>query len=100
MTLTIPALTEYRKKVSANLDYDFDFANFLGSDTVDIGSTTVTATPSGLTLGSKSTADGKVKQWISGGDIAQTYTVTCELHTGAGRIQPLSFLLHVTDDGA
>lgn len=84
------------KQPSENLDYDFDFSNaFPAGD--NVASATVTATPTGLTLGTKSLSGQLVKQFISSGSTGNSYTVTCIATSAAGRIAELEFTLRVLD---
>lgn len=90
---------EFTKRVSDNLDYDFDYTDFLGAvgDTIS-GSTapTIVASPSGLTLGTKSNTSTKVKQWISGGTQGQTYSVVCTMTSTGGRVRSLEMKLTIS----
>lgn len=83
-----------QQQPAENLDYDFNFSNaFPEGDDVLLAA--VTATPSGLTLGTKAYSGQKVKQWISGA--AGTYVITCIATSVAGRIKELEFNLVVSD---
>jgi hypothetical protein len=92
MSQTIKTFT---KRIGENLDYDFDFTQFLGT-TDSITASTVTATPAGLTLGTKQNLDGVVKQWISSGAQDQSYSVICQITTLLGRIKRVEMILSVS----
>ena len=70
------------KDPDAVLDYEWDWAAWLGADT--IASHTVTAS-AGLTVDSTEATDTAVTVWLSGGTVGQTYSVTCHVVTAAGR---------------
>ena len=68
----------------ALLDYEWDWAAWLGADT--IASHTVTAA-AGLTVVSSSATSTAVTAWlrINGGSVGASYAVTCHIVTAAGR---------------
>lgn len=66
----------------AVLDYEWDWAAWLGTDT--IASHTVTAA-TGLTVDSTEATTTTVTAWLSGGTVGQSYAVTCHIVTAAGR---------------
>ena len=70
------------KDPDAVLDYEWDWAAWLGTDT--IASHTVTAA-TGLTVDTSEATDTAVTVWLSGGTVGQTYSVTCHVVTAAGR---------------
>ncbi len=70
------------KDPDAVLDYTFNWASWLGTDT--IASSTVTA-EDGLTVDSKSQTSTAVTAWLSGGTAKESYSVTCHIVTAAGR---------------
>lgn len=94
----------YYKDPSAVLDYRFDWralTNGTGkSDWLASGETisthTVTAT-TGLTVDSSSLTDtsSSVTAWLSGGTAGETYTVTCQIVTTAGRTDERSITIIV-----
>ena len=69
------------KDPDAVLDYEWDWAAWLGTDT--IASHTVTAA-TGLTVDTSEATDTAVTVWLSGGTVGQTYSVTCHVVTAAG----------------
>lgn len=90
-------MNTFSKQPSENLDYDFDFADFMPAGDV-IASSVVTA-DAGVTLGSKTDNPGAsiVKQFISGGTDGTTYKVTCKITTTGGRVKEAEFKLKVKE---
>lgn len=72
----------FTKDPDAVLDYEWDWAAWLGDDT--IASHTVTAS-AGLTVDSTEATATAVTAWLSGGTDGATYSVTCHIVTAAGR---------------
>lgn len=84
------------KQPGETKDYDFVFTNAMPTaDTV--ASATVTATPTGLTLGAQAISGQTVKRWMSGGTDSVTYKITCVATTTQGRILELEMNLKVQD---
>ncbi|MGW1492549.1 phage fiber-tail adaptor protein [Streptomyces sp. NPDC002402] len=82
------------KDPSALLDYSWDWSEWLAEITDTISSATVTV-PTGLTaVGSPVVDDGFVTQRISGGSLAETYAVVCQITTAGGLIDERS--IHLT----
>jgi len=82
------------KDPQSTLDYSWDWAPWLGTDTI---ATALVTTPAGLTELSEATTTTKVTVWLSGGTVGQSYTVTCKITTVAGRIDERSLLIRVRD---
>lgn len=79
----------FRKDPHANLDYGFDWEDYLESgETLNASVWTV---PSGLIEGSKQLGSISTKIWISGGTAGETYTVANKITTTDGRIDERSF---------
>ena len=72
----------FLKDPDAVLDYQFNWGDWLGADT--IASHTVTAA-TGLTVDSSTATSTTVTAWLSGGTEGETYSVTCHIVTAAGR---------------
>ena len=81
------------KDPDSNLDYTFDWTEWLDGDTV--ASSTVTVT--GGTKGTTSNTSTAVTVWVSGGTSNQTITVACKITTSAGRIDERSVRLKVQE---
>ena len=82
------------KDPSAVLDYAWNWADWLGDDTISTHTITV---PTGLTLASSTATSSAVTAWLSGGTAGQAYTVTCRIVTTAGRTDERSISIKVFD---
>lgn len=78
----------------AVLDYQFNWGDWLGADT--IASYTVTAT-AGLTVDSSTATSTAVTAWLSGGSVGASYAVTCHIITAAGREDDRTVIVTVQD---
>lgn len=81
--MSTPTLT---KLVGESRTYAFDYsrcAEVLSGQTLT-GTPTVTASPSGLTIGSPSIAGSQVAVQISSGTLGQTYLLSCLTTTSGG----------------
>jgi hypothetical protein len=88
-------LKGFVKDPSAVLDYTWNWAAWLGSDTIT-GTPTIT-TQSGLTKDSQSNTTTTVTAWLSGGTAGTTYTVACRIVTTAGRTDERTIQIAVRD---
>lgn len=84
----------FTKDPSAILDYQLDWSEWLGSDT--IASHTVTAA-TGLTVVSSTATTSAVTMWLSGGTAGTSYVVTCRVVTAGGRTDERSITFDVVD---
>jgi hypothetical protein len=98
---------EFSKQPSENLDYDFDWTDWmpLGDN---VQSTVMTA-DSGITLGAKeqgeyisdvwtlNPAGNIIKQFVSGGTADKDYKITCVMTTLQGRIDEREIRIRVRD---
>jgi hypothetical protein len=84
----------FKKDPDAVLDYDWDWTEWLGNDTIDSFNVTV---PTGMTLADATQADGVVKAWLSGGVAKTSYVVTCQITTLGGRTDERSALFNVQE---
>jgi hypothetical protein len=84
----------FKKDPDAVLDYDWDWTEWLGNDTIDSFSVIV---PTGMTLADATQADGVVKAWLSGGVAKTSYVVTCQITTLGGRTDERSALFNVQE---
>jgi hypothetical protein len=90
-----PAIMPY-KQPGEVLDYDFDFTDSLAEgDTVSTA--TVTVSPSGLTLSTKTVSSPTVKQWVSGGTAGTRYRLTCAAVTSGGRTHEEEMVIPVAE---
>ncbi len=72
----------FTKDPDAVLDYQWDWAAWLGTDTIAGHEITV---PDGLALDSSEATNTTVTAWISDGTVGQSYLATCHIVTAAGR---------------
>lgn len=70
------------KVAGATLDLQFDWADYLGNDTID----SVAWSVSGVTAGATSDTDTTATQRISGGSAGTAATVKCTITTAAGYV--------------
>lgn len=88
----------FLKQPAENKDYQFDWDAFLDPTSGDtIGSAVVTATPSGITLGSQTINPTNVTQFISGGVDGTDYKITCKITTAQGRIAEAEIFISVRE---
>ena len=84
------------KDVSAELDYTWDWSDWLA-----VGETIINAvitTPTGLVLENSLTQSTKVVAWYSGGEDAKTYMPACQITTNQGRTDERSLIIPVVAD--
>ena len=88
----------FEQRISEDLDYDFDFTDFLGTDT--ISGVAVVANPSGLTVHDIAMTATKAKVWLKDGIINQDYIVTCTITSAntPARKKKLDLALQVRHD--
>lgn len=72
----------------AVLDYQIDWATWLGTDTI---ATSTWVVPTGLTKGSDTKTATTATVWLSGGTVGQRYSVTNRITTAGGRTEDGSF---------
>ena len=82
----------FQKDPAAVLDYEWDWSAWLGSDTIT--SHTVTAS-TGITVASSTKTSTAVTAWLSGGTAGQSYGVTCQITTTAGRTDERTIMIAV-----
>jgi hypothetical protein len=73
---------EFIKDPDAVLEYQFNWATWLGADT--ISSFSIIST-SGITIDSSTNSNTVVTVWLSGGTASTDYFITCRIVTVAGR---------------
>ena len=78
----------------AKLDYGWDWEDWLAGDTIDTSTWTV---PTTLVKESDSKTNTTTTVWISGGTLGESYTVTNQIVTVAGRVDQRSFVLKIVD---
>lgn len=85
------------KDPDAVLDYSIDWGEWLGTDTIDTSDWTV---PSGIVGGARSIDPiGKITTiWLSGGTVAQTYTIRNRITTVGGRTNDQTFKITIKEN--
>ena len=80
------------KDPQATLDYRFDWAAWLTTDTIATVTWTV---PTGITQTAITNTTTTATIWLSGGTVGTRYTVVCRITTAAGRIDERSLVVSV-----
>jgi hypothetical protein len=93
ITLDEDGLARIPKDPNAVLDYSWNWATWLGSDTI----ANYTVTVDGVTKDSDTRATAVVTAWLSGGTAGQTATATCRVVTTAGRTDDRTIHLDVEE---
>lgn len=75
-------------------DHEFNFVDWLVEGDAITGAT-VTASPTGVTVGAPVLTTSAVRCWLSGGAASVSYTVSCTVVTAQGRTAKRSALLPV-----
>jgi hypothetical protein len=78
------------KDPDAVLDYQWDWTDWLESDTI---STVVITVPTGLTSSGNYKTTKKVTVWLSGGEVGHNYLVSCRITTVAGRVDERTIVI-------
>lgn len=84
------------KDVSAILDYEWDWSDWLHLNETIINA--AITTPTGLTLENTLTQTTKVIGWFSGGEDGKTYMPACEIVTNQGRTDERTMIIPVVAD--
>lgn len=82
------------KDPDAVLDYDWDWATWLGSDTIT--SSTMTA-EAGITLDSSSNTTTLATATLSGGTAGKQYEVTNRVVTAGGRTEDRTLIVYIRE---
>ena len=77
--------------------YQLDFSNDMDTGDDITGTPTLTATPSGLTIGSPTVAGDKVTVQLSGGTAGRKYTIKCVASTVNGHTVVARGILTVSE---
>lgn len=86
----------WKKDPEAELDWAFDWSNWLSASETIVGTPVITV-ESGLTKDSQSNTATKATVWLSGGTLGTTYKVTCRITTNQGRTDERTIGIRVTD---
>lgn len=87
-------ITQYVKDPDETLDYQIDWSDWLGTDTISLSSWDVT---SGITVDSSSNTTTTATIWLSGGTENSRYEITNTVTTADGRIAEKSFIVKITE---
>lgn len=89
--------TATAKDPAAVLDYGMDWTDWLDEGETIVGLAAVSALPAGLVITAVEHADNVVSFRVGGGQLGQTYIITCRINTSIGRIDERSLRLPVGD---
>lgn len=89
--------TSVNKHPGAVLDYQFDWGNWLGADTIETSQWSV---GTGLTKDSDDNTNSTATVWLSGGTDGTSYQVTNTITTAQGRTESKALTVNVTASGA
>ncbi len=82
------------KDPGARLDYQVDWTDWLGTDTI---TTSAWSVPAGLTKETEAFEAAVATVWLSGGTAQTDFTVTNAVTTAGGRVDQRSFLVRVRE---
>lgn len=85
---------QFTKDPDATLDYEVDWSDWLGEDTI---SSVAWTAPAGLTQESSENTTTTATIWLSGGTAGAYYSVVCRVTTVAGRIDDRTIVIRVAD---
>lgn len=86
----------FLKQPADNLDYDFDFSQWLAvGDTI---SSSVVVAEAGITLGTKIQTETNVKQFVSGGVDGEDYKVSTTITTANGADKQVDIRIAVREE--
>lgn len=85
---------KYQKRKLSTLDYQVNWATWLGSDTIVTSTWTV---ETGLTKDSISNTTTTATVWLSGGTVDETYEVVNTIVTTGGRTDYRTIVIEVID---
>jgi len=81
-------MSDYQKNASAVLDYNINWASWLGTDIIESAQWHY---PAGITATQHSATTAVATVWLSGGTPGAVYRVTNQIWTSAGRCELRSF---------
>jgi len=84
--------TVYTKDPDAKLDYQVNWSNWLGIDTI---SSSTWVIEDGITKVSDTNTTTTATVWLSGGTSGETYAITNRIQTAGGRIDDRTFYVDV-----
>ncbi|UTW59981.1 hypothetical protein KFE96_06655 [Kordiimonas sp. SCSIO 12603] len=92
-------MTVYAKDPSSEVDYSFDWANWLAADET-ITSTSWSVEPGAaraLVLGADIAAGTVRGKYVSGGEVGCRYQLSCQITTSAGRAGERSVIIRIVE---
>lgn len=87
-------MARFLKDPSATLDYQVNWAAWLGSDTIQ---TSTWITDDGITISNQASTATTATVWLAGGTINQAYMVTNRIVTVGGRTEDRSFQIVIAE---
>jgi len=90
--MTAQIIATFQKASAATLDYQIDWSDMLGADTIATSSWDV---PTGITSSSPSNTTTTATIFLAGGTLGQQYIVTNTVTTAGGRTDTRSFALWI-----
>lgn len=89
-------MKHFEKDTIAELDYVFDWSDWIGNDTIDTIELSVTPVDTELVVDSSiNLGNGQVLVWLSGGLIGKSYTVSCKITTAGTRVDVRSAIFTI-----
>jgi hypothetical protein len=88
-------LPSVEKDPAAKLDYGFDWAAWLGTDTITASEWSVA--PAGPVLSGETFDANSTSVFMAGGTVGNSYTLSNKITTAAGRIDERSIKIKVKD---
>jgi len=85
------------KDPAAVLDYGIDWSDWLDEGETIVGLPSVLAEPVGLIITAVEHAENVVSWRVGGGQLGQSYIISCRINTSIGRIDERSMRLPVGD---
>lgn len=97
MTVAIPVPLQWEDKDPDEvLDYDCDWTTRLAGDTISTSTWTIKDPDAVLVINSQLHDASTTTVWLAGGTLNETYELTNEIVTGAGRRMDQTVLLRIS----
>lgn len=87
-------MTSFRKDPDAVLDYQINWAPYLGADTI---STSTWIVPDGITEVTNTNTATTTTIWLSGGTVGSRYALTNRITTSNGRTDDRSITIRIVE---
>ena len=85
-------MSTFTKDPDATLDYQVDWSDWLGGDTISTSSWNV---PNGITLDTDTNTTTTATAWLSGGSVNKSYEITNRIVTAGGRTDDRTITINV-----